>query len=78
MNKRGRKSKADIARLDNLTQQRANLTNFKHVLYTVPHVDGVRKIARVKQYKYLGVIIDQKLSLDTWCRKIASEVNDRV
>ena len=60
-----------------LQEREARGTKFDHVLFTKPNVDGVCKVAKVKQYKYLGVVIDSKLMLKQWTNKIAQEVRSR-
>ena len=41
--------------------------------------DGmIREVEQVTQYKYLGAIIDSRLSFEAWVRKIAAEVRRRV
>ena len=51
---------------------------FDSVLYKTPGEDGVHEVEQVHHYRYLGVIIDDRLKLDLWVRSIAKKGRYRV
>ena len=60
------------------TSDDAMHTHLDRVVYLDENTGTVRRVDSVKSYKYLGVIIDHKLTFDAWIDKIVDNAKRRI